>query len=256
MNEVIHQAANSFGIPGIIIFVFIMIIKLNPITLLSSSSLELKLSMKEKRFSIKAIRVFIEMFSYVIFMLMLIQYFSKDSRFSPSLAMVLSIIILVFIIYIIIQDLQQKTIIDVLKNSSIYKKIILLLIFLIIFIGYFSVPSYYIGTTVYFEMYNNSLINEEKIGIFIAVLLLCIFYISGTYFTVIKATYRYLGFQKNSEKNLTITVENEKWFLFHPIESELFLLGDKAVINECTKFSFIEKKELLKKELKYEQPIQ
>lgn len=55
------------------------------------------------------------------------------------------------------------------------------------------------------------------------------------------------------EKHLFIKLENGtdvvKWYIFHLNESNQFLLGDNPVQDKCTVYKFIEKEDLMKKEI-------
>lgn len=69
---------SKLGIPGLFAFILYIVLKFNPITTLSSSLIELKLSSKEKRTFIQGIRTFLEILLYVLFLLFITELFFTD----------------------------------------------------------------------------------------------------------------------------------------------------------------------------------
>jgi hypothetical protein len=250
--ELVKEILLKMGIPGILISIIIIIVKINPITSISSSWVELKLSTKEKRLYIRVIRTFFEIVFYVLFLLIITDtFFSTKNIYRPIIAVISGIILLGILIWILILDLKEKSFFDLVKSSAKkWEKISIYFLFLFHFIlSIFILPSYYVGTQIYSEFYNESLTKEERLGALIAVIILFLLFIVSIYFTVIKTFYRFLGFRSNLINNLTIKIGNETWYIFHPVEKELFLLGNKPVISQCTKIRFIEKNELLKEQI-------
>lgn len=246
----------KIGIPGVVISIFVIAAKISPITFISSSWIEMRLSTKEKRFYIKLIRTFLEILFYLIFLLMITAtFFSSENIYNSTLVIIFTCIILGLFIWILILDLQGKTLFMLINEYSTKWKIIIYSLFFLQFIGIFVLPSYYFGTQIYSQSINPSLTKEEQLGAFIAIIILFTFYIFSIYFTVIKTFYRFLGFDSVSTKNLVVKVDDEIWYIFHPIEKGIFILGNKSTINESTEMKFIEKTELLKKRIEVKEVI-
>jgi len=250
MFELIKEILTKVGIPGLIVTIIVFVLKNNPITLISSSSIEMKLSTKEKRFYVSGIKTISEIIVYVIILLILtVTFFSDGDIYHPEIAIILGIIIVGIFFWILILDLQGKNVLNLVESFHRGWQIVFYVLFLLHFISYFLLSSYYVGTQIYSEIFNNLLTNYERLGVLIAVILIYFFIIISTYFTIIKASKRFLGLRNTSEKLLFIKIDNETWYLFHPIDKETYLLGNESLISECTRFCFIEKNELHKKTL-------
>lgn len=128
-----------------------------------------------------------------------------------------------------------------LQKWKVHKYILIL----ISFISFFIIISYY-GAQFYSEIYNENLTKDQKNAVFISVIFLYFFVILSFYFTIIKTFYRFLGLNTSSKTSICITLEEQVWFVFYPIEKNVFLLGDKNTLKDCRKYSFINKEELLK----------
>ncbi|WP_059173187.1 hypothetical protein [Bacillus sp. FJAT-27445] len=250
MELLIKGIVTNLGLPGVIISIIFIGIKMKPVTLISSSQIEMKLSTKDKRFYIRAIRIFSEIVFYTLFMLFIsLQFYSMNITYYPLLTYILIGINTVIFLCMIAFDLKGITLFDLVMKFSVKWKIGFFLIFFIHFLNYFFISSYYFGTQFFSDIYKETMAIEEKIA---AILVLIILYFVTNvifYFSIIKYSYGFLGFKNNGFNNVTISIENETWYIFHPIENELFLLGDNSVLNDCTKFKFIEKTELLKKQI-------
>jgi hypothetical protein len=248
--ELVKEILSKLGIPGIIISFIIIVAKINPITSISSSWIELKLSTKEKRLYIRIIRTFFEIIFYLLFLLMITEtYFSTKNIYNPIIAVISGIIILGIIIWVLILDLQGKTFFDLVSPCNLFWKIVFYILFFLDFISIFILPSYYLGTQLYSEFYNDSLALEERLGALVTVFGLFLLFIVSIYFSVIKTFYRFLGFKNSLINDLTVQIGSETWYIHHPVEKEIFLLGDKSKISQCTKIRFIEKNELLKEQI-------
>ncbi|EPD54166.1 hypothetical protein HMPREF1210_00151 [Paenisporosarcina sp. HGH0030] len=256
MFELIKEILTKVGIPGLIVTIIVYVLKNNPITLISSSTIEMRLSTKEKRIYVSGIKVISEILLYVIVLLLLtVTFFSDDDIYHPEIAIISAIIIVGIFFWILILDLQGKNVIDLVKNFQRKWQIFFYILFLLHFMSFFLLSSYYVGTQIYSASFNVSLTNNEKLGVLIAVAFIYFLIIIFTYFTIIKATSRFLGLRNQSVKILSIKIDDATWYLFHPIDKNTYLLGNDSIINQCTKFSFIEKNELYKKTVEIDNSI-
>jgi len=250
MIELINEILTKVGLPGLIVTLIIYVFKNNPITLFSSSSIEIKLSTKEKRFFVSSIKTISEIVIYVFLLLILtVTFFSDENIYYPEIAIFFAILIVGIFFWILILDLQGKNVINLVGIFNRGWQLFFYVLFLLHFISYFLLSSYYVGTQIYSKIFNDSLTDYEKLGVLIAVVLLYFFIVISTYFTFIKTSKRFLGLKNTSLKTLFIKIDNETWYLFHPIDKETYLLGNESTISQCTRFCFIEKNELHKKTL-------
>jgi hypothetical protein len=250
--ELIQGFLSKFGMPGIIISIILFVLKMNPVTLISYSSIEMKLSTKDKRLYIRTIRTIFEIILYVLFILLITDQFFKDKQiYDSTITTILTIIISGIFFLIFLLDTRGKTYFDLVENYKVKWKVLFYILFLIYILSFFLLPSYYVGTQVYSKFYDDSLTKAEQYGALLAVITFYLILIAASYFTVIKTFYRFLGFS-NREANITVNIDNDTWFIFHQTENELFLLGNNSKINNCTRFKFIEKNELLKEIIEVE----
>ncbi|MGD6968549.1 hypothetical protein ACQCVP_19195 [Rossellomorea vietnamensis] len=250
MYELLKEILSNFGVPGVIISIILIILRTRPITLLSASPIEMKLATKEKRFYIRALRSLSEILIYLLALLTITDYFfSNDKYYYPVLSGLLTFVVVGVLIGILILDLFNKSILDLIKDFSKGKQMFIYLLFLVYIVICFLLPAYYIGTQVYSNIYSEELTRTEQIGAFVALALFYFVFIIAIYGPVIKTIYRFLGFNKNIFQNLVVKKNNKTWFIFHPIDKELFLLGNKSTINNCSEFIFIERAELYKEEI-------
>jgi hypothetical protein len=248
--ELVQELLKNLSLPGIVISIILIVIKINPITLISSSFIEIKLKTKEERFYIKAVRSFFEIIVYLMFiMLITVQLFSDKSIYSPLLTIIATVINIGVFFGIMVLDLQGKTFINLVKDTSKVRKVMYSILLLIHFLSFFIIPAYYIGTQLYSEFYNNSLTDNQKYGALLAVIISYLILITTIYFTVIHTLYKFIGFSNNTNKHLSIIKEDITWYIFHPIENDLFLLGNEPVLNKCTRITFLEKNDLLKEKI-------
>ncbi|MFB5193467.1 hypothetical protein ACE198_00920 [Neobacillus sp. KR4-4] len=254
MIEIIKEVLSKFGIPGIIFSIILIIIKLNPITSISASPVELKLFSKEKRFYVKFIRTLSEILFYLVLLWLITdKFFSNKEQYNSKIALFSTILIFAIFIVICALDLFGKTFFNLFGTIKRRYQIVIYMIFLIYGLSWILLPSYYIGTQIYSEFYNDKLTTIQQYSVLVGVLFFYLLLIIFVYFTVIKTLYRFLEFFSNSNKNLTVVLNNKCWYLFHPVDNEQFLLGDKPVMSKCTEFSFIEKSNLFLKTIKVEE---
>ncbi|SHG14570.1 hypothetical protein [Ornithinibacillus halophilus] len=158
-NELIKEILEKLGIPGVVISIIVLMSRFNPITAISSSSVEMSLSTKEKRFYIKIIRGFFEMSCYVLLLLLITDTFFKDQRlYNPLIAIFFGLLIFAIFIWITVLDFKGKSIVGYLKSDiNRWKKISIFLLFINYFFSIFILPSYYVGTQVYSNVYDEDL---------------------------------------------------------------------------------------------------
>jgi hypothetical protein len=242
VDEIIKEITPRLGIPSIVVPIILLIFKLSPITSLFFSPIELKLSTKEKRAFVTAIKVGSEVILYVFFLLGITAKFIIDKNiFNPIIAIIIVIFVFVVLIWTFKLKSNQQTLFKI-QNNKIYQ-FLLFLLFLIHCACIFILPAYYLGT----QLYPLAHTKREQ--------LYCFYFIITFYFfyTVeireeIRMYKNLLSFGSNRNIDLKVRIQYDDWFILHPIEKELYLLGNNSDINKCTQV--IEKKELLQNNIK------
>lgn len=252
MIDSLQDLLKTLGIPGVITTIILLIAKNNPITSMSSSWLEIKMATKEKRFYIRSIKFIFETLLYLIFFIFIAEAFFKYERlYNPHLAIIATILVASVFFYVLVYSIQEKNFFDLFQDRLKKWELFLLYIFFftIGFLGIFILPAYFLGTQVYSEFYIENSEVEEKLGALIAFLVIATIYIVSIYPSITLTYYKFLTFKKNTRKYLVVEQNKEYWYIHHPIKGELYLLGDKELIQECTRFKFIEKNDLNKEVL-------
>lgn len=248
MIDIISEMFSKYGTLGIVIPLVFYFIKNNPITSISASAIEMKLATKEKRFYVRMLKHTLSIVIYVTFLMAITGTFFVDKNlYSSKVFNTYSLISVVVFFWIIILDTKDKTFSDLVSGWKIILKWIFFMLLLIHFISIFVAAAYYFGTQLYSETLESTVSDVEKYTIIVGIVIIYIFISIALHFTVIDTYLRFLEFKDNNKYTLIVNIENEKWFLFHPIDKDVYLLGNKATLNECSKFSFIERKELLMK---------
>ena len=248
MIEIISEMFSKFGILGVLTTLIFYFIKNNPITSISSSAIEMKLATKEKRFYVRMMIYVSKIILYVIFFMgITAAFFIDKDLYSREVFITGFLISGVLFFWIVVMDAKDKTFTDLVGGWKLHWKLLLFILLIIHFISIFVLTAYYIGTQLYSETLNSTFSDAEKYIIILGIVIIYIFIAIVLHFTVIDTYLRFLNLKDNQQFALIVNVGEEKWYLFHPIEKDLYLLGNTSVLNECSKFSFIERTELLKK---------
>lgn len=254
MDGLIKEILSNLKLPGIVSGIVIPVILFfsnkNPITSLSSSPIEMILSTKEKRLYVTILRVIFKIIFYMLILLGITNtYFTSKNIYNRNIGISIFVFVIGISIWVYGQNFKNKTVFD------IQNKILRIILGVFIFLSFaciFILPSYLIGTQLYSEIYNKSS-NEKPLSVFVVVIVLYLIYIV-LFYPLIRIYNEFLAFSSKHNINLKITIgdsDNDSdsgigWFILHPIENELFLLGDENIISKCTQIRVIEKNELLK----------
>lgn len=190
---------------------------------------------------------------YIIFFMGITAAFFIDKNlYSYKFFLSSFIIALVTFFWIVVMDTKDMTFTHLVSSWKQRWKWLLFILLSLHFVSMFVLPAYYIGTQLYSETLDSTLSDVEKSTIIIGIAIIYMFISIILRFTVIDTYLRFLELKGNNKFSLSVNVGEQKWYLFHPIEKDLYLLGNKTNLNECTKFSFIERKELVKEVLDVE----
>lgn len=253
MFEIANEFFSKLGIPGIVVAIVMYFMKNNPITSISASAIEMKLATKEKRLYVKVVKYIGEIFGYTMVLLILtITFFSNKNLFHPVIAFTIAIILLGVYLWILVLDLREKSFSDLVNRLEMKWKWTVYVLFLLHFISSFIFIAYYIGTQIYSSFFDKSFTDIERSTILIGIIFLYVFIAMMMQFTLLDTYYRFIGFKNTNKHTLIVNIGEKKWYLFHPIDREVYLLGDTPVIQECTQFRFLERNELLKETIEIE----
>ncbi|OPA73470.1 hypothetical protein BVG16_28840 [Paenibacillus selenitireducens] len=253
METIMSDLLSKVGIPSLVVSIFLFVIRIKPITLFTSSTIEQKILSKEKAFSIKVFKLLLEGLVTVILMFLITEsLFKYKNLYYGWIALAITILLIVLLMFVMtLLELKEKTFIDLFGHLSNKSKIIIFIGCVITSLGYYLLPIYFIGTQIYSEVYRENISITELFGVLIAVLIM---YGMITYTTLIpisRIIYRFLNFDKinsNLQNNKPVYFEDGgvKWYLFHPINESMFYLGNEPYLNSSNKFRFISKEDLMK----------
>lgn len=247
MIEIVSEMFSKYGTLGVVIPLIFYFIKNNPITSISASAIEMKLATKEKRFYVRMMIHVVKIVAYTIFfMAITAAFFANKELYSQEVFATGFFISGVLVLLILALDTNDRTFTDLVSGWKLHWKWLLFILLSLHFLSIFVFTAYYVGTQLYSESLQGTLSDAEKYIIIVGVAIVYMFISIVLHFTVIDSYLRFLELKDNQRFTLIVKVEGEKWYLFHPIEKNIYLLGNKAVLNECSKFSFIERTQLLK----------
>lgn len=243
------------SIVGVIIAIVFMMIRSRLITIFTSTKIEKLVYSKEKIFFIKATKTIFEV--VLIFLalcsLSVLLIISNDKNFLVVLTICISIFLITFGLFYAFIFLK-KGLANYFKEKD---RKIGRLIFLIYIICIYAYIPLMLGSAVFItdndieQISNPNKVIELRIG-FVVVVIFFVFMASIVRF-VFRETVNILERRNSVEKPLFIKIENNseivKFYIFHLNESNQFLLGDNPVQDKCTVYKFIEKEELIKKEI-------
>lgn len=259
MEEILKDILPKLGMPSIFITSILIILRSNPITILTSNPIERKLLSKEKQFLIKALKFIFEVIITVLLLYIISDNFFKNKKlYNGTLVLVLSIIVLAgFACIIFLVEKKHKSFNDLFSNVQLRYRIPIFVLFILLFLGYYFLGAYFVGTQLYSDFYNKSITGSEQIVILIASCVLFLLYSIGVLIPVSKIYIRFLGFdQLNPDtfnnKPIYIEIDGERWYLYNLVNEDLFYLANKAHLNSSNRFRFIEKKDLLKQTFEIE----
>ena len=244
MDGLIKDILSHLGLPSIGISLILLFFKLNPVTSLTSSPIEMKLATKEKRAYVGILRGFFEVIMIVLVLLFLTQsYCTSKINYNFGIEISDFVFVIGASIWVFVQDSRYKTVHDIQNKKW---RVFWFSFFFLSFISIFFLPAYLFGTNLSSEVFEFST-KEERLN-FIALTVFYFIYI-GLLYKLIKAYLKFLDHSSSRNINLKVTISGIGWFILHPIEKELFLLGDESIIFKCTQIKVIEKKELLKNKI-------
>lgn len=254
MEALMSDFLSKIGVPSLVVSLFLIVIRTKPITMFTSSIIEQKILSKERILSIKIFKLTLEGLATVMIMFFISEMFFKYKYLYNGWIALAAVIILVIFLLIVMTllEINEKTFFDLFGHLSKKIKIILFISCAVASLGYYLLPTYYIGTQIYSEVYRESISTAETFGVLLAVLIMYCLITFTTLIPISRVIYRFFDFEKlNSsvQTNKPVYFEDDgaKWYIFHPINESFFCLGNEPYLNISTKFRFIAKDELMKR---------
>lgn len=243
MGSIIGQIISSFGIYGLILASIYFIVKLYPVTLMTSHESERKLYSKEANFIFKMINYcgFLLSFSLLAYIVTLLVWWLRIKYYDIAFQIILLITMIIYAgIYLI---KYSKT--DIKKANKILSPKVLDVIIYCYFIWWVLIIGYFFGAKTINTIVVNGQLNIFKhIAIFIAIFI-CVILFSELLLPPII----YLARLGATKKEFIINLDEKPWYLFHPINKDEYLIGDKACLDDCEEIRVIKREEIINRDI-------
>jgi len=238
---------------GVVSLLF-MLLRSQPITLFTATSVEKIFFSKEKKLSILTIRYLFQVFIVSVLMFSVFVYsYDNDIPYHEVMLWTMAIYLVIGFIFFMWKLFSYKSFKNYIKSKGFKTKLTILLCALLYCCVLIILPAFYLGNTVDQQTFDFELTNDnfyvEIIVVYASFLLfscVVLFYVK----LVFKICIEYDLF---SDKSIYIMLmENgneEKWFVFHPVDKDKFLLGSAPHHDESIEFRYIERTELLKNKM-------
>ncbi|WP_141504335.1 hypothetical protein [Paenibacillus luteus] len=257
MNQ-IEEIVTSFlkgstVIAGVVSLLF-MLFRSQPITLFTATSVEKIFFSKEKKLSILTIRYLFQVFIVSILMFSIFVYsYENVIPYHEVMLWTMVIYLVIGIIFFMWKLFSFKSFKNYIKSKGFKTKLTILLSALLYCCVLIILPAFSLGHTLDKQTFDFELTNDnffvEVIIVYVSFLLIsCVvlFYIK----LVFKICIEYDLF---SDKSIYILLNEdgveEKWFVFHPVDKDTFLLGNEPHHDESLEFRYMERTELLKNKM-------
>lgn len=243
-KDIIKEMNEYLKLPGISLSIIFLLSALRPISFISAGIIEKKFFSKEKLFIFYVINYFSLTFFFTVILYLLSELIPLNPDYYRNFIFMLTLfwVILGFFIVLCsmttsISLLQSVKMISWLKNLVI---IIYLLLTLFLFIG------------VYKDVF--SVTGEIKSWKEFLVLGSILLFITLPLPTIIYPVAK-LGDWYKRKITYWIDDKNNKWYLIHPVDKQVILVGDHPEYNLCKKTMFLKKEDLYEKEIHIEKEI-
>lgn len=254
MLELIISLIDHFGFLGVAASVIFLIVQSKPVTLITSSDLELRFLSKEKRFLHTSIYYIFKVLAITVILTAGTRIVIQNKIiFRNSIAIASMTVTVAVFFCVLYKSLKGERLYHIIKkrNSTHIKVLIIFLYVMYIFL-WILLPAYYLGTQAYAEFFNEDLTQMQKLAYTIGLGIINFFIVITIIYPGFTILFEYLDVSEKS-KRIYIGINDTDWFLFHPFSDDKYLLGDKPNINECTRFTVLAKDELMKYEFKVNQ---
>jgi hypothetical protein len=243
MNELM-KLFGTLGVPAILITIISLILKIKPVTFLTSNPLDRKLSSKEWSFSYIS-TIFIAKTTFYTIILMTLSLVSYRWQWlnhwitdTVSVVMGIGLIIAFYWLQYVVDKKKRYV-----PNVDWGKNLRSLLYVSLYFFGWLIFFTLIIGVKAFLTYYENG--NILTFGQ-VALIFIVTFISSILLPIVYKPLSVYLSI--NKEKQFKVIIEEKEWYLLYPISKEEYMLGNQTSYIESTQFKITKKEELFKSE--------
>lgn len=247
LGESFKTLLTSFGLPTIVIsgvFIAINLFKVfQPITMFSSVVFEQKLFSKERMFIVRACKYMFYTFAWMVIFAALGEKLKEKFNwdYNGKLSVTAEILIAVITIIVVLLNLvkEPKRTMFKIKNNIYFKLFMVCSYVILLFIFY---------TEVYF-LIAFSQFNDVKLLTAAVV----VFFVACAAIPVVSTTVLNATVDWSTKKNVFIEDEyNKRWYILHPINKEVILLGNKSEPALCTETVIMKLEDLYKVPIKIE----
>ncbi|QJD86350.1 hypothetical protein [Cohnella herbarum] len=229
------------GIIGVLALC-IYLYKLNPVTLVTSSSIEKVLFTKEKRVSINVLSYFGQVIfsACIIALISLAFYYSKVQYFRIGTS-ISAILLCLGFVFFLVNNLREKHFKQVFENASIKTRYTVISLCLIYIGVMYLLMSYYLGSNMLY-----SVKYTEEIQIIAFTTFFSLFFSICILLPVTRIIIKFLDRNYRKIPNIFITdTNNKKWYIYHPIDKDKLLLGSSAILDESEEYIIRDRNEII-----------
>ncbi len=237
---------SKFTSGGIAIALLTFFVNINPITLLTASELELKLSKKEKRFSHNAFHyIFKVCLLSLISTAFTLMFFEQNINIYIKWSLlVVSSLGTIVIMYFILR--KQQNFNSLIKGNKPISVVFLIFIAIIYTVASIITIPYLFAD----KMKQISITTMEELLHTIIVLLIFYAMISIFLYIPFYNMYHSSFYFEKQKRNFYIKIGDVEWSLLDPIDDSRFLLGNEKSHEVCTEFMIMNKEDLYKEIIK------
>lgn len=248
-----NKIISAGGIVTILGTIFLFIFNAQPITALTSTKLEKVLFTKERRASVRIVYFILQwIISCIATLISAIFFYSIHISFSAVACIFLATSITYLFVQYIIST--EKTLLDKYLKKTLSLSISVMLLLAHIILIFIAFPSFFAAIMNSSKLTGLTNVPSDywlSIGVFAIIIcgfnILALLNVRNTLREFSKKINKFIseGFYIN-EKDSSV-----KWYIYHPIDKDNILLGNKEPNGEATEFRIIERKKVLDYTIKY-----
>ncbi|MBB6672270.1 hypothetical protein [Cohnella nanjingensis] len=238
---------------GSILTLIAAAIKLSPITLLTSTSLEKKLYSKERKFGYSILRFIVQVIGLALAMFLVnMVFFKRKEDFNGAVAIVGTIILLLVYCWIAWnKEINDRSLLQK-HNYSKRTKLIMFITLLIFQAGFIIMPAYVCGTLFSYILFQKEMTIQ---AVLLTIAFLFAIYIIMAIFILpfMRTIWGYLDFKSVNpnyieDRPFYIVMEKKRWYIHHLTDKNKILLGDAEQLKNCSSFKIVDRDNILKEE--------
>lgn len=252
MTDSIISTLIKMGMPVGIVSLLVLLFRLSPITLLTSSPVEKVLYSKEKRLTITVTIYMGQLLLTCITILYFSLYFyGKQNLYSNFVSVLLLIIIFLGFVYLLWQDFRNRNFSQMFGHSSTKKKLLFIFCWIFYIVILLFLPAYYLGTQLLSVSMTTNSNSELDLNFFYLLTLAAILslLISICILSLIKVVLKFMDVRRNTNSVYFLDENAERWYVYHPIGDDKLLLGNTSTQNNCSVYCIRERNDVIRARL-------